>query len=389
VHLPITSTAPSLVDDLDDAHARMCSHERDFFRMLAQGDLEQVWRGSGAQDMASWISMRYGITLWKARRWLHAAHALEVLPALSDAHSRGVLSTDKVVELARFASFEDEDRLIAWAQRVSSTAVRRRADLTIRRAIDEIRDAERQRFLTWWYSDDGARFGFEGELPAADGAVVAKAIDRLSEQVAVTPGEEDPVYASARRADALVMVASTRIGEDADPDRATVVVHLRAVADIDTSEIRADIEGGPVIDPETAKRLACEGRTQVVVEDEDGEPLGLGRITRNPTAWMMRQLRYRDLGCTFPGCGAQRFAKAHHVVWWRDGGRTDLDNLVLVCSFHHKLVHEHGWTIEREGGVVRWFEPDGALHVPGPAPRERPLPNVRFGRTPRPAGPLR
>jgi hypothetical protein len=256
------ATGASLVDDMDETYARMCSNERDFLRMLAQGDLEHVWRDSGAHDMASWISMRYGVTLWKAHRWLHAAHALESLPALSDALSRGVLSSDKVVELARFASFEDEDGLIAWAQRVSPTAVRRRADLAVRRAIEDIRDAERQRFMTWWYSDDGARFGFEGEMAAADGAVVAKALDRVAEQVAVTPGEEDPVFASARRADALVMLASTRIGQDADPDRATVAVHVRAGADLESSDLRADIEGGPVIDPETAKRLACEGRTQ-------------------------------------------------------------------------------------------------------------------------------
>jgi Domain of unknown function (DUF222)/HNH endonuclease len=318
--------------------------------------------------MASWLSMRYGITQWKARRWLQAAHALETLPALSDALARGHLGIDKVSELARFATFEDEDGLIAWAQQVSVSAVRRRADLTVRRAIEDVRDADRQRFLTWWYSEDGTRFGIEGEMPAADGALVAKTIDRLTEQVAVMPGEEDAVYASARKADALVMLASTKIADDADPDRATVVVHLRAGADVATSDVRADIEGGPVIHPDSAKRLVCEGRIQTVTEDAEGEPLRLGRITRHPSAWMLRQLRYRDFGCTFPGCGTQRFAKAHHIVWWRDGGRTDLDNLVLVCSFHHKLVHEHGWTVERHGGVVRWFEPDGTPHRPGPAP---------------------
>src|SRR6059058_1325663 len=57
---------------------------------------------------------------------------------------------------------------------------------------------------------------------------------------------------------------------------------------------------------------------------------------------MMRQLRYRDVECRFPGCGARRFTQAHHIVWWKEGGPTDLDNLVLVCFFHHKLVHELG-----------------------------------------------
>ena len=58
---------------------------------------------------------------------------------------------------------------------------------------------------------------------------------------------------------------------------------------------------------------------------------------------MMRQLRHRDRGCRFPGCGSTAFVVAHHIVWWSRGGATDLDNLLLVCGFHHRLVHEHGW----------------------------------------------
>jgi len=62
---------------------------------------------------------------------------------------------------------------------------------------------------------------------------------------------------------------------------------------------------------------------------------------------MLRQLRYRDRGCRFPGCGANAFTQAHQIEWWSRGGRTDLGNLLLVCSFHHRLVHEHGWGIAR------------------------------------------
>ena len=55
--------------------------------------------------------------------------------------------------------------------------------------------------------------------------------------------------------------------------------------------------------------------------------------------------------------------QAHHIVWWERGGATDLDNLVLVCSFHHKLVHEYGWGLKRGGdGSVRWFHPDGTRY---------------------------
>jgi len=85
---------------------------------------------------------------------------------------------------------------------------------------------------------------------------------------------------------------------------------------------------------------------------------------------MLRQLKYRDRECRFPGCGARRFTQAHHVTWWEKGGRTDLDNLVLICFFHHRLVHEYGWTIQRttDDGEVAWFHPDGTRYRAGPAP---------------------
>jgi hypothetical protein len=124
-----------------------------------------------------------------------------------------------------------------------------------------------------------------------------------------------------------------------------------------------------VIHPETARRLLCGARVQAVIEDKDGQPVGLGRMTRVPTSWMIRELRYRDLECQFPGCGARRFTKAHHIRWWEHGGPTNLENLLLVCTFHHKLVHEYGWSVVRKkDGTVRWFRPDGTPYRAGPAP---------------------
>jgi hypothetical protein len=323
--------------------------------------------------------MRYGISDWKARRWIASAHALERLPRIAAAFSRGELGIDHVVELTRFATAKSEEGLIAWAKRVSSGCIRRRADLAARQLIEDVRDAERDRTLSWWYFDDGRRFGLEAELPAAQGAVVAKALDRLAESILVMPGEEGSTYADARRADALVALASACIAEDTDPDRATVVIHAQ-LAGLLSEERGVEIEGGPAIHPETAKRLACNGRLQVVIENGAGQAVGLGRMSREPSAAMMRQLRYRDFGCTFPGCGARRFTQAHHIRWWSDGGRTDLDNLVLTCSFHHKLVHELGWRIKRlRAGPVLWFRPDGNRHIAGPAP---PAESPRYGAEP-------
>jgi hypothetical protein len=169
--------------------------------------------------------MRYGISHWKALRWIAASHALEHLPRISGAFASGELSIDKVVELCRFATPETEGRLLAWAGGVSCAAIRRKGDLAAAGSIQESVDAEHARFVSWWWSDDGRRFGLAAELPAASGAVVARALGRAAERVPQMPGEDDATCADARRADALVALCSARLGSDPDPDRATVVVH--------------------------------------------------------------------------------------------------------------------------------------------------------------------
>jgi HNH endonuclease len=60
--------------------------------------------------------------------------------------------------------------------------------------------------------------------------------------------------------------------------------------------------------------------------------------------------------------------QAHHIVWWERGGATDLDNLLLVCSFHHRLIHEHGWSIRGRATEERWLRPDGSAFEAGPGP---------------------
>jgi hypothetical protein len=357
-----------LIEVLDDLHARVSRVQMNMFQVIAEADRREAWQGSGARDMAHWLSMRHGISCWKAHRWIAAAHALERLPLISEAFAAGELGIDKVVELTRFATPETEARLIGWARGVSCACIRRKADLLCRPSIEDARDAERARTLSWWYFEENTRFGLQAELPAAKGAVVARALERLAAELPVMPGEEEPYYVDARRADALVAVCSARIAEDADPDRATVVVHAQ-LESLLSDQRGAEIEGGPVIHPETARRLLCDGRMQVVMEDQWGQPVRLGRMTREPSPWMLRQLKYRDQECRFPGCGARRFTQAHHIVWWERGGRTDLDNLVLVCSFHHRLVHEHGWGVRRDhDGTVVWFRPDGTRYRAGPSP---------------------
>ncbi len=357
-----------VVEDLDAAHAEICAAQRRLLALIAEADRRKVWLASGARDLPHWLAMRHGISQWKARRWIAAGHALERLPRTAGAFSEGELGIDKVAELTRFATAATETRLVEWAKNVSCAAIRRRADLESAGPIDDAVEADRARSVSWWFFDDGLRFGLQAELPAAEGAAVARALDRIADEIPRMPGERGAHHADARRADALVALASTRIADDPDPDRATVIVH----AELDrllSGRGGSEIEDGPVIHNETARRLLCNARVQAVIEDGREQPLEVGRMSREPSAWMMRQLRYRDHECRFPGCGARRFTQAHHIVWWERGGSTDLDNLLLVCTFHHKLVHEYRWVVERgPHGTVRWSRPDGTGYAAGPGP---------------------
>ncbi|MEX2101025.1 MAG: DUF222 domain-containing protein [Actinomycetota bacterium] len=357
-----------LVEALDASNARVCAQQRALLALLAEVDRRELWRDDGARDTAHWLAIRYGISMWKGHRWIAAAHALEHLPAISTAFTRGELGIDKVAELTRFATPENEVKLIRWAAQISVGAIRQRADLAVRASLEPVVEAEQSRTVSWWYFDEGRRFNLQADLPAADGAIVARALQQAADAVPAMPGEADEFYADARRADALVALCSGRGEAGADLGRATVVIHAQ-LEGLQTGGGGCEVENGPVVHPETVRRLLCNARTQTVIEDGGGNVLGLGRTRREPTASMMRQVRYRDRECRFPGCGARRFTQAHHVRFWRHGGTTDLDNLLLICSFHHRLVHEHGWSVRRDAdGTVRWFMPGGVTYRAGPSP---------------------
>lgn len=98
----------------------------------------------------------------------------------------------------------------------------------------------------------------------------------------------------------------------------------------------------------------------MLIEDDDGKPLSVGRKTRIVPTAIKRALRSRDKGCVFPGCRNHRFVDAHHIRHWSAGGETSLDNLMLLCTRHHRLVHEGGYRIEKDY-LDRWMfkRPDG------------------------------
>ena len=131
---------------------------------------------------------------------------------------------------------------------------------------------------------------------------------------------------------------------------------------------RCELEDGPALALDTARRLACDSTIVGIVEGNDGEPLDIGHKTRSIPAAIARALRARDGGCRFPGCDRTRFCEGHHVEHWANGGETKLANLITLCGFHHRLVHEGGYALKRtDDGLFVFTRPDGRRVEPNGA----------------------
>ncbi len=351
------STA-QLTRDLEVLKQLEGSLKRQKLDSIAELERREIWRADGAKDMAQWVAAHCDESRWRSRRWVDAAQAIEGLPAIRRALSQGALSLDKVCELTRFATPASEVGLVAWAMGVSLATVKRKADRATVDPIEEIRADDDARSLSWWYEDD-RRLHLEGFLPAEQGATVVGALERLAERLPSDPDQERAYTIDARRADALVALSSQAIADDPDPGRARVNLHVD-LADLTGRSGSGELEAGGVVHPAVASMLCCDATVRAIIHGEGGHTVGIGRASRNVPPWLMRQLRQRDRGCTFPGCHHKRFVVAHHIWWWEWGGPTDLDNLVLVCAFHHKRIHVYGWRVElgKTAGVVHWFKPD-------------------------------
>ena len=153
------------------------------------------------------------------------------------------------------------------------------------------------------------------------------------------------------------------------PDRHEIVVHVEADVLSNGGAGRCEIEHRTAIAAETARRLCCDAGIVPVVDGPNGEPLSVGRRTRSIPPAVRRALSNRDRGCRFPGCPATQRLHGHHVRHWADGGETSLDNLVLLCPTHHRLVHEGGFDVQRlDDGAFRFTNPYGVAIRP---PRRR------------------
>ena len=131
-----------------------------------------------------------------------------------------------------------------------------------------------------------------------------------------------------------------------NPSPYTVVVHapLETLAD-ESSELAGELERDGLISAETVRRLACDATVMVALDDEFGHTMYEGRARRFPSGTQRREVVRRDRHCRFPGCANVTFTNVHHIKPWGSGGRTDLENLVLMCQHHHYRLHSSGWSM--------------------------------------------
>ena len=372
-HPEVRMTTVEAIESLHQALASKNAEQRELFRASVDCNDRRAWLEDDTRDVVQWLSIKLDVSHWKARRWVNCAYKLESLPVIEQAFVEGAISADKLVELTRFATPDTEKELLEWALDRSTAAVRDRADEELRIGEIDVKRAERYRSLDWTWSEDRTRLFLEGSFPAVEGTKITKAIDRLAAKIAVSPEDlgdpDDPATTlDARRADALGLMASQAIARDADPDRATVVMHVTAERVMD-EDGNATLGSGRPLPQRLYERLMCDPRLQLMLHDRAGNTTGIGYTQHAIPPWVRRAVEHRDgHRCTFPACGDDAFLQPHHIVPW-PLGPTDMDNLALVCPAHHKLVHDHGWHLRiGKHGSVQWFRPNWTPYQPRPRP---------------------
>ena len=396
-----------------------------FLVLLGDFDARRGWASWEMNSCAQWLSWKCQMSSGTAREHVRVARALRDLPVIRARFAAGRLSYAKVRALTRIATAATEAGLAELAGPMTGNQLERfaRAHRQVTHADDEA--ARVQRRLTWRLEEDGSLAG-TFRLPPLQGAVLLKALraacadlaggagDRSAGVSAETPAAADApaadaaaVRTSSDLADGLVAVAESFLaaqvaGAD-DAEIYQVVVHagtgvltepaapaadpagVSAETPPATARVPGDpadparchVEDGPAISVSTAQMIGCTAALSWMTHGDGGAVLALGRRRRRPSAAIRRAARERDHGrCRFPGCESRR-VDLHHIQHWVNGGRTDLENLISLCPYHHKVVHDRGYLIASPPGSgedFAFYRPDGT-----PLPDSPPLPEPGGG----------
>jgi hypothetical protein len=149
----------------------------------------------------------------------------------------------------------------------------------------------------------------------------------------------------------LVDVCRIALASGGLPDNGGQPPQLNVTVDFDALRREVAVghlDTGQSLSPSVVRRIACDAQVLPAVLDGASVPIDLGRARRLYSGAARQAILLRDGGCAFPGCDRPpRWTQIHHIVSWLDGGSTDRDNGVALCTHHHRLIHHSDWTVRR------------------------------------------
>ncbi len=350
-----------LETELISAAERCNASEYELLKLIAEFELRQGFRLWLMNSTAEWLNLKCGITVGTALEKVRVALALLDKPKWSEAFRIGQLSYSKARAMTRVPD-ADEDALLEAALHRTASQVeawcRRLRNANPASSTRDAQQAHRSRWLSCTRDADGM-VHLNADLPADVGLLVMKALEIAAqhlphgEQHEDHSDQEDREHNDhedesfcARQADALVDMAKAYLsgggaGKRTQGDRYQVVVH------VDESALQH--QGGKSDLPiNTVERLLCDASAVELIEDGHGHPLDVDRKYRTLPPAQRRALEARDGHCQYPGCTHTLWLEGHHVKPWSRGGKTSVDTSVLMCSRHHRLLHEGGFELSQD-----------------------------------------
>jgi Domain of unknown function (DUF222)/HNH endonuclease len=359
--------------DLDDLFRIRNSVDGCIVQKLGEVGAQEIFRDDGATSLESWTAQRFGVSTPTARAYAHVGEKAWDLPYLVGSLCEGEISFDKVRALADVVTPGTERRLCAQAKECSVREVadiaRSEAELARTSSPSRAGSAHDGRFLRF---NDTYRT-ISAQLPPDSYARTKASLEARAKNV---PTDGETPWDQRLCDGFLELMWSSVPGSGS---RATtvspyvVVAHVPLTALVEdageTSGLAGELEHHGLIDGETVQRIACDATIAVAVDDDVGHTMYEGRARRFPSDAQRREVMRRDRHCRFPGCTNVTFTNVHHIVPWKPGGRTDLDNLALLCLFHHGMVHRKGWTMSGNANEELTFtSPPGRVMTSRPSP---------------------
>jgi hypothetical protein len=357
------------VAHLDRAFRVIAATQGEVVAILGEVARSQQYRDEGATSTESWLVERFGVSTATARALTQVGEKAWDVPQLVGALRAGEVSLDKVHAVIDVATPENDYELCDQAKQHS---VRELADIArssaelARTGSPYSRSEHDGRYLRF---NDSHRT-ISAQLPSESYAEAKARIDAYLEEIpsdAETPLDQ-------RRSDAFMgLIHSSNGDTTTEGSPFLVVAHVPLAALVDDageqSALTGELEQHGLIDVETVRRIACDATIVVALDDDVGHTMYEGRAKRFPTQAQRREVMRRDRQCRFPGCTNVTFTNVHHIVAWKPGGRTDLDNLALTCLHHHHLVHSEGWTMSgNANGELTFTGPSGRVMTSRPSP---------------------